>query len=179
MMWFKILILWIISLFKKREEIPPLNPYRFNLLDYTRSQTATRYNINNTPTNQQKFYLENLHKGIVVPIMKHFGKENIVISSGFRCPELNRKIGSSDKSQHVRGQAVDIEVKGISNKVLFKWIANNLVYDQLILEFFNPKEPQSGWCHVSFLPIAHGFLNRKELLKATKQKDGRVIYTRV
>ena len=153
MMWFKILVQWILSLFKKKGEIPPLNPYRFNLSDYTRSQTATRYDINNRPNNFQIESLKELHREVVVPIMKHFGKEFVVISSGFRCPELNRKIGSSDKSQHTKGQAVDIEVIGIGNDILFQWIAHNIArYDQLILEFFDPKKPSSGWCHVSHKP---------------------------
>ena len=110
-------------------------PYSFNLENYTKSQIASRNNIDNTPTKEEIKNLKELHTNIVYPIMHKFGEERIVISSGFRCLELNRKIGSGDNSQHRKGQAVDLEVKRIDNYDLFHWIKENLIYDQMILNF--------------------------------------------
>ena len=79
-------------------------------------------------------------------------------NSAYRSPKLNNAVGSSHKSQHLKGQAVDIEIPSIDNYQLAQWIRNNLDFDQLILEFYNG-EPSSGWVHVSFAEE-----NRKQLL---------------
>ena len=97
----------------------------------------------------------------------------VIISSGFRCVELNIKIGSGIKSQHVQGQAADIEVLGVSNLELSDWIHTNLEYDQLILEFYNEKEgPHSGWVHVSF---DKGY-NKHDYKEAYKNEQGQTRY---
>jgi zinc D-Ala-D-Ala carboxypeptidase len=74
----------------------------------------------------------------------------MVITSGYRSEELCEAIGSKSTSQHAKGEAADFEMFGIDNKELAKYIKNNLVFDQLILEFYNPDDPSSGWVHCSY-----------------------------
>ena len=112
----------------------------FSLHEFTRSQTATRHNIDNTPNDKQIFNLRNLCVSVLQPVRDYFQKP-MIISSGFRCAELNTKIGGSITSQHVQGQAADIEVLEVGNLELSDWIHINLKYDQLILEFHDPKRP--------------------------------------
>jgi zinc D-Ala-D-Ala carboxypeptidase len=69
------------------------------------------------------------------------------------------------------GQACDIEIPGIPNAELAEWIKDNLEYNQLILEFYTPGVPDSGWVHVSYIPED----NKKQVLTATK-KDGKTVY---
>ena len=76
----------------------------FSLHEFTRSQTATRHNIDNTPSDKQIFNLRNLCVNVLQPVRDYFMKP-MIISSGFRCVELNMKIGGSITSQHVQGQA--------------------------------------------------------------------------
>ena len=144
----------------------------FSLHEFTRSQTATRHNIDNTPSDKQIFNLRNLCVNVLQPVRDYFMKP-MIISSGFRCAELNIKIGGSITSQHVQGQAADIEVLEVGNLELSNWIDNNLKYDQLILEFHNPKEdPHSGWVHVSYNTDE----NRNEYKEAYKNQEGKTRY---
>ena len=144
----------------------------FSLYEFTRSQTATRHNIENVPSDTQIFNLRNLCVNVLQPVRDYFMKP-MIISSGFRCVELNIKIGGSISSQHVQGQAADIEVLEVSNLELSDWIHNNLKYDQLILEFHNPeKDPHSGWVHVSYTTEE----NRYEYKEAYKNKEGKTRY---
>ena len=69
----------------------------------------------------------------------------------YRCLALNRALKSKDSSQHVKGQAVDIEIAGIGNYDLAEWVMNNLDFDQLLLEFYYPGQPTSGWVHISYV----------------------------
>jgi zinc D-Ala-D-Ala carboxypeptidase len=85
--------------------------------------------------------------------------------------DVNQKVGGSRNSDHIRGQAADIEIPGIPNAELAEWIKDNLEYNQLILEFYTPGVPDSGWVHVSYIPEA----NRNQVLTATK-KDGKTVY---
>ena len=71
-------------------------------------------------------------------------------SSGYRCLALNRQIGSSDTSQHTKGEAADFEVPSVSNLDVAQWIEANLDFDQLILEFWNENHPNAGWVHCSY-----------------------------
>jgi len=122
----------------------------FTLGELCKSQTAIRNNINNIP--EDKIIIENLVKlsvNIIQPI-RNFFSIPFSPNSGYRSEELNKVIGGSNKSQHCKGQAVDIEVPRVSNLRLAEWIHNNLTYDQLILEFYKENEPTSGWVHVSF-----------------------------
>ena len=85
-------------------------------------------------------------------------------NSGYRSVELNKAIGGSVTSQHTLGEAVDIELPGVSNYDLAVWIAANLYFDQLILEDYTPGKPNSGWVHVSL----KAFDNRTNVLTYTK-----------
>jgi hypothetical protein len=84
------------------------------------------------------------------PVRDHFGMA-VVISSGYRCPLLNKEVSKSQNSQHLYGLAADFEIPGVSNRDIALWIQQNLVYDQLILEFHDPKDPNSGWVHCSYV----------------------------
>ena len=95
----------------------------------------------------------------------------IRISSGYRNPELNRAIGGSSKSQHCKGEAVDIECPGTANYDVANFIKENLEFDQLILEFYTPGIPDSGWVHVSYKHED----NRKSVLTAMKE-NGKTVY---
>ena len=121
----------------------------FKLHELTKSSTAARHGIDNTPNPAQIENLKLVCKNILEPVRANFHK-SITPSSGFRSLELNRKIGSKDTSQHTKGEAVDFEIAGVDNKHLFDWIHNNLEFDQLILEFYKPEDPQSGWVHASW-----------------------------
>ena len=121
----------------------------FSLAELTKSQTATRKGIDNKPTLDHIENLTELCTQVLEPTRRNFGKP-MVISSGYRSEELCEAIGSSKNSQHAKGQAADFEMFGIDNKELAKYIKNNLVFDQLILEFYNPDDPSSGWVHCSY-----------------------------
>ena len=137
----------------------------FTLTELIKSQTAVRLGIDNNPSSQQIFHLQNLCENVLQKIRDRFEKP-VIVSSGFRSIELCQAIGSSSKSQHAKGQAADIEVLSVDNKVLSDWIKNNLIFDQLILEFYKESDPQSGWIHVSYINDKP----RKEALKAFKDK---------
>jgi len=83
-------------------------------------------------------------------LCEHYGIP-FIPNSGFRCLELNRAIGSSDRSQHTTGEAVDFEVPGISNREVALWVKENCKFDQLILEFYKEGDPSSGWVHCSYV----------------------------
>ena len=137
----------------------------FSLNELTKSQTAERKGIDNTPSPEHQENLKLLCESVLQPIRDHFGKV-VSVSSGYRSPELCVAIGSSTKSQHARGEAADFEIFGVSNKELADWINENLTYDQLILEYWKGEdEPNSGWVHCSF--TLNG--NRKQYLRAYKE----------
>jgi len=120
----------------------------FTLEELTRSDTAARLGIDNTPHAPEIAKLTKLCDLVLEPIRYRYNVP-IYPSSGFRCLELNRKIGSSDKSQHIKGEAVDFEVKGVPNMDVALWIKDNVEFDQLILEFYKEGDPNSGWVHCS------------------------------
>lgn len=121
----------------------------FTLQEMLKSQTASRHGIVNTPNNIHIENMRALAENVLQPVRDHFGMTNI--NSGFRCLELNRRLGSKDTSQHTSGEAADIECFGTSNMALAQWIRDNLEFDQLILEFWYPDEgDDSGWIHVSY-----------------------------
>ena len=125
----------------------------FKLKEFEKSQMAYRLGIDNRVTDKTIFNnLKNLSEEVLEPIRNHFGKP-FTPNSGYRCLELNRKLGSRDTSQHTLGQAVDIEVPGIDNEELFDYIKENLEYDQIILEFYDGVDPKSGWVHVSYVSL--------------------------
>jgi len=144
----------------------------FTLAELIKSQTAERKGINNNPNEDNIENLQRLCNEVLQPIRDHYGKV-VSVSSGFRSPELCVAIGSSVNSQHASGQAADFEIYGVSNKELADYIADNLDFDQLILEYWKPEEPNSGWVHCSFKSADS---NRKEYLRAIKGSDGRTSY---
>ena len=146
----------------------------FSLAELTASQVAARKGIPNNPTAGQIENLKKLCESILQPIRNHYDAP-VIISSGFRTPELCVLINSSINSQHAKGQAADLQVIGVDNKALAKYIKENLDFDQLILEFYKEEEgPHSGWVHVSY----EGKGNRKESLQATRsEKIGKTVYS--
>ena len=136
----------------------------FSLKELTSSQTAERKGINNTPEPHHQENLKSLCTSILQPVRDHFSRV-VSVSSGYRSAELCTAIGSKTTSQHAKGEAVDFEIFGISNKELADWINENLYYDQLILEYWNESDPNSGWVHCSF--SLNG--NRKQYLRAYKE----------
>jgi len=141
----------------------------FTLTEFTKSQTALRQGIDNTPNDEHLASAKLLFEHVVQPVRDHFGPT--VINSGYRGPELNAAIGGAATSQHCRGEAADIECPGTANYDVAKWIEDNLDFDQLILEFHTPGIPDSGWVHVSYK--AEG--NRKSILTAMKE-NGKTVY---
>lgn len=122
----------------------------FWLYEWTRSQMASRHNLPNTPNTQHIGKMRHWCIYVGQPIRDHF-QQAVNINSGFRTHALNSAIGGSSDSQHMQGEAADIEIMGVSNLVLAAWVRDNLEFDQLILEYHAPAEgPNSGWVHVSF-----------------------------
>lgn len=144
----------------------------FTLQEFTKSQTAIRMDIDNTPEEEHLEAAKILFEKVVQPVRNHFGPT--VINSGYRGPELNKAVGGSSRSQHCKGEAVDIEVPGVANAEVAEWIYKNLDFDQLILEFYTPGIPDSGWVHVSY-KSDESEKNRKQVLTAYKE-DGATVY---
>ena len=138
----------------------------------TASQTAARKGINNNPNDDQITALQKLCENILQPVRDHYATP-VTVSSGFRSEELCEAIGSSKNSQHAKGQAADFEIFGTPNAELAKWIVENLDFDQLILEFYTPGDPRSGWIHISYNEDGK---NRKSVLTASRI-NGKTVYT--
>jgi|LakMenE01Jun11ns_1017448.scaffolds.fasta_scaffold9956670_8 putative chitinase len=144
----------------------------FNLKEFTKSETAIRKRIDNTPNAQHAQNLKNVCEKILEPVRNHFGKP-VRINSGYRGSALNAAVGGSGKSQHCNGEAVDFEIDGLPNPDLAKWVAENCEFDQIILEFYDPKEgPNSGWVHASYTSTG---TNRKQKLTAVTV-NGKTVY---
>jgi len=141
----------------------------FTLQEFTKSQTAERRGIDNTPVEGHLENAKALFENVVQPVRDNFGVT--VINSGYRSGDLNYAIGGSNTSQHCKGQAVDIECPGTPNYNVAKWIEDNLDFDQLILEFYTPGIPDSGWIHVSYKTED----NRNASLTAMKE-NGKTVY---
>ena len=123
----------------------------FKLKEFEKSFVAKRKNIDNCVHDKETFKsLEKLCKNIVQPIRNYY-KIPFSPNSGYRSITLNRYIGSSDTSQHVLGQAVDLEIPGVNNEELFNFIKDELDFDQVILEYYDGVDPSSGWVHVSYV----------------------------
>ena len=156
---------------------PAVNPElqlseHFNLKEFTRSETAIRKRIDNTPNAEHAENLKKVCEKILQPVRNHFGKP-VRINSGYRGPALNAAVGGSSKSQHCNGMAVDFEIDGLPNPELAKWVSENCEFDQIILEFYDPKEgPNSGWVHASYTSKG---TNRKQKLTAVTE-NGKTVY---
>ena len=135
----------------------------FTLKELTKSDTATRLGLDNTPDAQALENLKTLCEKVLQPVREHFGK-SVTVNSGYRSPESNAAVGGSKTSDHCKGQAADIEIVGVANADLAQWIMDNLEYTQLILEFYTSGIPDSGWVHVSYDPNNL----KKQELTATK-----------
>ena len=140
------------------------------LHEMTRSETAKRKGVSNQPTEEHIANMIVLAEKIFQPIRDHFGVP-IHVSSGYRSAALNKKIGGSKTSQHMKGEAMDIDMDGtntgVTNVQIFNFIRANLIFDQLIWEFGNSSNPD--WVHVSYNTSG---TNRRHVLKATKGTFG-------
>ena len=139
----------------------------FDLSEFTRSESAKREGLDNTPTAEHLENLRVLCEKVLEPIRLRFGSINI--SSGYRGKMLNHFIGGSVNSDHCVGRAADLDMDdigtGVTNKEIFEYIKDNLEFDQLINEF------NYSWVHVGYRQGA----NRKQVLKAVKEK-GKTVY---
>lgn len=139
-----------------------------DLGELTRSESAKRAGISNTPTAEHIENMKKLATNIFQPIRDHFGVP-IFISSGYRSKQLNDRIGGSSTSQHSSGEAIDIDMDGssggVTNKEVFDFIKDNLEFDQLIWEFGTKNNPD--WVHVSYESSGR---QRKQVLRAVRVK---------
>lgn len=144
----------------------------FRLSEAVKSSTADRLDIDNTHGLKEVFPAIKLLAEKVVQPIRDWYRIPFSPSSWYRSPELEKVICRKaferwafnqktlpdekawyaylQKKSHPRGEAVDLEIPTVPNPMLFDWIKNNLEFDQLILEFYNKKDPHSGWVHVSF-----------------------------
>lgn len=122
-----------------------MSALEFRLEDYTRSETAARRGIENRPLPYQVANLRLLHEHIIAPLQDLVQPFQVVITSGFRCWELNAAIGSGRTSQHLQGEAADLVVPGLELRKVYNVISTALPFDQLIYEF-------GSWIHVSYRP---------------------------
>ena len=136
------------------------------------SITANRLGLNNTPTDDHLENMGLLCRKVFEPLREFVGGP-IKINSFYRGPELNKAIGGSSKSQHCHGQAIDIDdtFGHASNAEMYKWIKENLDFDQMIWEFGDDKNP--NWVHVSYVSDKE---NRNRCLKAYKDEFNKTKY---
>ena len=139
------------------------------LREAIKSNTATRLGIDNTPEQWEVNNLRAIAENIFQPVRDHFGVP-IGVSSGYRCKELNKAIGGSKYSQHMIGEALDIDADiygRVTNAEIFNYIKNNLEWDQMIWEFGDDDEP--NWVHVSYKESGS---NRRQLKRAYRDNKG-------
>ena len=123
----------------------------FTLKELTKSDTATRLGLDNTPDDEALENLKTLCEKVLQPVREHFDK-SVTVNSAYRSPESNAAVNGSKSSDHCKGMAADIEIVGVANADLAQWIMDNLDYTQLILEFYTQGIRDSGWVHVSYDP---------------------------
>ena len=120
----------------------------FSLNEVTKSETATRNGIPNTASQEVIEKLQALVNNVLQPLRTKFGP--VIVTSGYRSPEVNKSVGGSSTSHHCFGYAADFEVLGMDNRELALYIRDNLKYTQLILEFYDDGIPDSGWVHCAY-----------------------------
>lgn len=142
----------------------------FTIAEFCKSETARRKGIDNSPTNAAEVNILRLVNNVLDPLRTAWGKP-IVVNSGYRCAKLNKAVGGASSSQHLTGQAADIEDasrRREENKKLFELIIKlGLPFDQLINEF------DYDWIHVSFSSTSP----RKQILAAIKQGSKTIYQT--
>ena len=138
----------------------------------TFSATATRLGLPNAPSKEHLANMQVLAKKIFEPLRVYVAGP-IKINSFYRGPELNKAIGGSKKSQHCRGQAVDIDdVFGYkTNAQMYHWVKENLDFDQMIWEFGDDENPD--WVHISYV---NAETNRNRCLRASRNASGKTTY---
>ncbi len=136
------------------------------------SRTAERLGIKNDPTDDHLLNMITISEKVFEPLREHVGGP-IKINSFYRGPELNKAIGGSSKSQHCHGQAIDIDdtFGHATNAEMYKWIKENLSFDQMIWEFGTDKNP--NWVHISYVSDDK---NRNRCLKAYKDENNKTKY---
>lgn len=142
----------------------------FSLHEMTKSETALRFNLNNTPKAKEVASLKLLCEKVLQPVRNAYAK-GVKVNSGYRSPAVNKLVGGSSTSDHSRGMAADIEIPGVANAELAKFIKDNFEFTQLILEFYTPGIPDSGWVHVSYDPA-----NLKKSCLTAVTKNGKTRY---
>jgi hypothetical protein len=143
----------------------------FSLQEMINSGTASRLGLDNTPNEEQIENLKALCENILEPLREYYESRPIMITSGFRSPQLSKAIASSENSQHCKGEAVDFEIPGFDNRQVAAHIKNNFDFDQLISEYYEDGIPDSGWIHVSF---KRDGTNRKQSLTKNKGEGYKV-----
>ena len=140
----------------------------FVLSEITRSNTAKRLGIDNGPDKNHLRSIQRLITNLIQPMRDALGP--IRISSGYRNPNVNRAIGGSTKSQHCKGEALDLQFwkdGKICNKEIYDWVlSSNVEFDQMINEF------DFAWIHISLKKED----NRKQVLEAYKDEDNDTKY---
>lgn len=137
----------------------------FSLSEFERSATADALGIDNSAPSAAVENLRHLCVHVLEPL-RMFADSPIIVSSGYRCPELNRAVGGASRSQHMTGEAADIRIPDeATGKEWFRWMAANLQYDQLLWEKASPRSALH-WIHVS---CRRDGRNRRQALYLTKK----------
>lgn len=123
----------------------------FTLQELIKSPQASRKGLRNDPSEEVIANLKCLVENILQPL-RNAVNAPVVISSGYRSPEVNKLVGGAKASEHLFGYAADIEVPSLDNKQLFNYVKRNFKFTQLILEFYEEGIPDSGWVHISYNP---------------------------
>ena len=135
----------------------------FDLSEFTMSEEAVRKGIDNTPSDETRGKLVMLYLKVLEPI-RELVEVSLIITSGYRSPEVNKMIGGSESSQHCKGEAADFHCTRLTVQDLFDLVrASNIPYDQLIQEF-------NRWVHISYRPNP-----RRQAMYADK-KEGKTVY---
>lgn len=142
----------------------------FTLQEMTRSSMGAANHLDNTPNSEQRYNLYCLCEDVLEPLRCHFGMP-VVVSSGFRSPEVNKVVKGATKSQHMQGEAADIHGPGwlllsLDEKIALlvrwaAWIMENCSYDQLILEL----RSNDAWLHVSSKAVEPNRKQFKTIIK--------------
>jgi hypothetical protein len=139
----------------------------FKLWEFITSPTADRLGLDNIPSTQEIANLVQLCDQILQPARNVLGP--LRISSGYRSSALNKAVGGAKSSDHLTGFAADIIPISVGTRKFAEWVVKNCNFDQVILEFGTPNEP--NWIHISADPG-----NRKQILRASKSSSGKTVY---